>query len=628
MRSARAHAFFSLLVLATAGCPSSPADSAKPKTVGAAEPAQVAPTPIPTAAWVRGDRYTYRLKLTSALAFGDSANAFDFDLISNVVIAPASVDAEHTSLFVVMVDPKIDTRVPGSEGQLSTIANQLSQFGCFFSFKGGRVVDMHLAPGLPAMVVSIYRQLGAALQVPSDNGEKPRFEALEYDGTGQYAAEYTRTGDRAYRKRKLRYLGILAKPSDLAQPAIAGITPEVLASDAELRLSPSGRPIGVHMTDELRVNGAQLPVHNKTVLTLDAESATHGEPVQDWMALGDKLIPLAADEPFGATATVEALDDARIHGQTFEALLAQLTEQQKTVAQVGAAGKSGGGAQELGKNESAAFVALTALFRKDSKTAGVAAQRARTTPAIANTLIDSMGSSGSPAAHKALAELLTAKDIDPKLRLRALTGLARTPVPSPIAVDALRGELTRNPFSTGALYGLGSYALYYRDAGDVAREKAIGDLLLDRLAQADDIVPRLIVTLGGITNSGYLAALPAVTRHLQDRRPGVRAAAVRALQFMKSPQIDPIIASTLTSDSELAVTLAALDAVQAREPSDVLIEALTKVAESDHDPNARYKSVDLLSRWGKTRPTLRNVIQRVATKDPEERVRALAQSAL
>jgi hypothetical protein len=36
----------------------------------------------------------------------------------------------------------------------------------------------------------------------------------------------------------------------------------------------------------------------------------------------------------------------------------------------------------------------------------------------------------------------------------------------------------------------------------------------------------------------------------------------------------------------------------------------------------------LLSRWGKTRPTLRNVIQRVATKDPEERVRALAQSAL
>ncbi len=34
------------------------------------------------------------------------------------------------------------------------------------------------------------------------------------------------------------------------------------------------------------------------------------------------------------------------------------------------------------------------------------------------------------------------------------------------------------------------------------------------------------------------------------------------------------------------MTLAALDAVQAREPSDVLIQALTGVAESANDANA------------------------------------------
>jgi hypothetical protein len=622
------------LLAAVVGCSNGPAEGSRTEGVTPPVPAAAsASAPTRFAPWATGERHTYGLKLTSTLAFGKAANAFDFDLTSKVIIAPAKVEGGESSLFVVLADPKIESRVPGTASQFATIAQQLSQFGCFFSFKDGRVIDMHLAPGLPAMVVSIYRQLGAALQIVTE-GDKAQYQSREYDGTGEYKAEYTRIGERAYKKRKLAYLSILAKPSDLSQPAIAGIIPEIVASSAELRLAPSGRPLRVSLEDELKVNGAQLPVHNKTLLELDAETSTRGEPVQDFAALGDKLVRLGADEPFNATAAVEALDDARIHGQTFEGIVARLKEQQEKAPSPGEAANQAAAAganeraQQGATEQSALFVALAAVFRKDPTSAALAAQRARSTPSIANTLIDAMGSSGSPTAHAALAELLTAKGIDPKLRLRALTGLARTPVPSPAAIDALKAELKRNPFSTGALYGLGSYAMYFRDAGDAAQEKAIGEVLLDRLAHADDIVPRLIVTLGGITNSGYLGALSAVTQHLQDRRPGVRAAAVRALQFMISPQIDPLIASSMTADTDLAVTLAALDAVQARAPSDVLIEALSSVAQSSPNPNARYKSVDQLTRWGKTRPALRELIQRVATNDPEERVRALAQSAL
>lgn len=628
------------LLVVLSGCSIAPNEGRKPEKSPALAPpvsSNAASARTPAAAadeWKEGDRYSYRLKLTSSLAFAQGANAFDFDITSNIVIAPARVATDQTSLFVVFVDPKLDSRAPDPQGRLAAATQQLSQFGCFFTMKDGRVADMHLAPGLPAMVVSIYRQLGAALQVVADPDGRTQYEVREYDGTGEYAAQYTLTGDQRYEKRKLKYLSVLAKASDLAQPALAGVIPEVVSSTAALRLAPDGRPLSIHLRDELRVNGAQLPVHSTTVLTIDADSVAHGAPVNDWPTLGDKLVRLAADEPFGAKASVESLDDARINGQSFDQLVAKLTEQQKseTLPDSGANPQTIQSAkdreQRRATEESAAFVALTATFRKDSSAAARAVQRARSNPAIANTLIDSMGSSGSPSAHVALAGLLTAKGIDPKLRLRALTGLARTPVPSEAAVEALKGELSRNPFSTGALYGLGSYAMYFRDNGDRQREASIGALLLERLDHADDVVPRLIVTLGGITNSGYLGALPAVTRHMQDRRPGVRAAAVRALQFMPGPQIDPLIASALLSDTDLSVTVAALDAVQAREPSDVLAEALTQVARRSDNPNARYKSVDLLARWGKGRPALRTVIQQVASSDPEERVRALAQSAL
>jgi hypothetical protein len=170
--------------------------------------------------------------------------------------------------------------------------------------------------------------------------------------------------------------------------------------------------------------------------------------------------------------------------------------------------------------------------------------------------------------------------------------------------------------------------MYYRDAGDRTQEKNIADLLLDRLAHADDIVPRLIVTLGGIANSGYAGALDSVVPHLSDRRAGVRAAGMRALQSIPGEQVDERLASALTSDSDVSVRLAALGSAQIREPSDVMIKALSSAAQAADDANVRYRCVELLAKWGKARQEVRGVIQRVAASDAEERVRALAQSAL
>ena len=584
--------------------------------------------------WVIGERYPYRLKLTSALKFGEQPNAFDFDVTGSLVVAPANLTAGEASLFVVLVSPKIQSRVADPSGQFARVSKELESFGCYFTFKSGLVADMRLAPGLSPMTVSIYRQLGAALQFARAQNNANSYEVLEYDGTGQYSARYEKQPGGEYTKRKIKYLRILAKRDTATEPALAQIVPEVVASQGRLQVSSEGRPLTIQLQDEVRVNGAQLPVHANTSISLDADPSTRGGEVRDWRALTNKLDRLAADEPFGGPATIESLDAARIKGLTFEAIVAKLRALPSASEALPASSAQAtlSAAEQIKQDaqtaeSSSLFVALAAIFRQDPKAIQQAIQLARTQPQLSNTLVDALGSSGSPVAHKALAELLEAKGVTPKLRQRALTGLARTPRPSPVAIEALRTELRRKPFNTDAIYGLGSYARYFRDQGDAAQHKELGDLLVERLQHANDIVPRLAIALGGITNAGYSEALSAVVPHFADRRAPVRAAAVLALQSMRGEQVDALIAGTLSSDKEYSVVLSAIDSARGHEPTDAMVQALSSVALTFGNANVRYRAVQLLLDWSKRRPEVRGTLQQVAEKDTEEQVRTLARSA-
>lgn len=631
-----------LLLLTLSGCERS--EPASGGTAGAASRASSAhgdassPT-APTAleagnrGWVLGERYPYRLKITSSLAFGDQANTFDFDLNASVILAPTAVGSTETSVFVAWVEPHIVSRVPDPSGQFEKIAKQLETFGCFFTLKDGLIADLHLAPGLSPMTVSIYRQLGAALQLARARSQAKRYEVLEYDGTGQYLAEYTEEPSGSFSKRKVKYQRILSKQDAAAEPALSRIVPEIVSSRGELQVSPQGRLSNVRLHDELRVSGAQLPVHSKTSVSLDAEPATRGAEVRDWRALSDKLQRLGADEPYGAPVGVEALDAARIKGHTFDSIVAKLRSLPSSAEPLPASSEKPLSDAEKAKQDaenaelSSLFVALGAVFRQDPKAVARAMQLVKSQPNLANTLVDALASSGSPVAHKALSDLLTAPQVSPKLRQRALTGLARTPRPSPVAIEALKAELARKPFSTDAIYGLGSYSRYFRDQGDAAQSKALGDLLVDKLQHADDIVYRLTVALGGITNAGYTPALSAVIPHLSDRRAPVRAAAVLALQSMRGEQVEALIASTLSSDTEYSVALSAIDAARAHEPTEALVQALSSAARTSSNANVRYRAVELLLGWQKKRPEIQGTLRQVAEKDSEEQVRALARSA-
>jgi hypothetical protein len=610
-----------------------PVAGARPSGDAPSAEAQTAPRAV----WAVAERYSYGLKLTSSLAFGDQPKAFDFDVTGKLIIAPSASEGSHATLFIILENAAIESRVPDPQRQFAAIAEQLSRFGCFVGYESGRVTEMRFSPELPTMVVSVYRQIAAALQVTVPAGNPGPFESKEYDGTGEYLAAYQRAGERTWSKHKVKYSKLLgSKAAGFMAPAFENLIPEIRTSSGEIGLSEAGRPVRVRTSDEVLIRGAQVPVHSMTTLALDADGVTQGAPVQHWTALDQKLTRLGASEAYVQTSKEQkgALDEARIGANTFESVVEKLRE--TTLARNArerAQAASGAGAnakreQVVETQETGQFVALTAMFRQRGDTVRKAVEKIRRDPSMANTLIDALGSSGSPAAHKALAELLTAKGADPKLSLRALGALSRSPVPSPIAVRALEDELVRDPWSTSALFGLGSYARYYRDNGDAAQETAIARVLLARLKQANDHPSRLVLGLQALANAGHRGALDTIGHHMLDRRPPVRAAAMRALQFMPGEDIDGLLANTITSDASEEVVVAALTSASAREPTDVLVRALTNTAEAASEPKARYRSIELLGHWIKTRPEVRPVIERVATNDAEEKIRTLAQSVL
>jgi hypothetical protein len=585
--------------------------------------------------WALGQEYPYRLTLTTAVAFGDQAPIVDFDLSGDLLVIPASVAGNQVTLFVALRNAKAVSRAPDPNGQIAKVAEQASATGCLLGLVNGRVSDIRLASDLSQLTVGIYRDLGARLQFAPGSDSAPTYQVDEYDAAGKYTAEYSR-GDTPgqYHKRKLRYAGVLGADRTVSGPALDApgkIVPYVAASEGTITLSPDGRPTQIREHDEITITGAQTPVRSKTTVVLSAGAAVPGQP-HDFGTMASHLTRLAADEPYAAKTPVAALDAARIHGLTYDKVVQRLSELKQAHPEIlegpSAAASGRAQSQPFMQELSSLFMALAAIFRQQPDTIARAMAAIRAHSPISEPLVDALGSSGSSDAHSALAELARAPNIEPKLKNRALTALVRTPNPSAESIAALEARLTDKPFDSTALYGLGTYARRLRDAGDTARAATIATLLQDRLRQAGKVNPRVETALAAITNCGCDQVLPDVTPFLTDKSDSVRAIAVRALQSMRDPQVDTLIAARMAGDPASQVKIAAMDAAGVRKPADLIVRSLSTVARTDPDPRVRYRGVELLIDWLPQRNDLRSTLQEIAAKDPEAQVRSRAKAAL
>lgn len=344
---------------------------------------------------------------------------------------------------------------------------------------------------------------------------------------------------------------------------------------------------------------------------------------------------VAVDEPYGSQASVEALDDARIHGQSYDSVVAKLEKLARTkpgdgasTAQTRSPTPTSTAQKDSLQESSSLFAALTALLRRQPETVPRTLDKIRKNSPARDVLVDALGSSGSPVALAGLLDLANAKAVDAKLKARALTALARTSKPSAQAIAALEAMVREDPANMGALYGLGTYSHRLRDSGDQAGAGAIGVFLVDRLQFAKDIIPRVMSALTALGNSGYDPAIDRISPYLEAANDTVRAAAVGALRSMRDTRADQLIAMRMQIDPSTEVRISALDAARAREPGDVLTRALSDAAITASDARVRYRAVDLMIQWLRVRPALREALVQVAAKDSEPQVRDRAQAAL
>jgi hypothetical protein len=609
------------------GMPASAAASSHPTPSAAPEPL--------TRGFSMGERYRYSMKLSTSVRFEEDRAAFDFDLFGDVELRAVRVKPEAAMLYATITNVRVVNRVPETQSDLDKMRAELRQHGAFFTIAGGRAGELLVPSGLTAMAASTYRQIAASVQFVHAEPKAERYTADEYDTTGQYVAEYSRGADgRAWSKRKQRYTALLG-----AAPGTNGaskIVPEIVQSSGEVRLAASGQPVSVKLMDELVIKHPQLPVRSKLAIELEAIAVTAPVADPDFIALLSKTRRYAATDPIVEAPSEAELDDARIGNLDFATILRQLEELGRAQKPVEVGPDRAPPAltpqQEEEKRsvvgeQARLFGALSATFRKTPPTIERAVAKIRAASPAADALVDALGSASTPAAHSALGKLLDSMPLGSEQRGRIIVTLARVQRPTPEATLALRAVLEKEPFQAGALYGIGSHARLLRDQGRIEEVKVLGELLVQRLARADDAL-ELGTVLRAIANSGYDAALPSVLPFLDDKRTEIRSAATWAMQSMLDARVDPLIAKRLAADESSEVQSAAIDAARLRQPSDPLAAALSAAGTGAADAHVRYQAVELMLLWLPARPDLRGAVDKIARLDAEPRVRRLALAGL
>ena len=633
-----------LITTAAAGCghesPETPPAAAQATALTpepAPPPAQAAtavaldPT---THGWERGQRYVYQVTENSRLVLGGTT-AFDFVTTGTLELTAVDVSPERATLYMGMPNASITSRLPNAQKKLDEIAVRIRATGCFVTFAGGLVSEMQMPKGLTATVANTFRDLAAGLQFARASGDTAEYAAPEFDTTGGYTAAYERgpTND-LWHKRKAKYVGILAAKS-LPGDVPPVVVPQIQASNIEVHLAPDGRPNRVEAHDSVLVSGAQNSIASESSLELTGATPVAAANV-DWVARMAGMVHVAADEAYGSAEPVDALDAARANGFTFETVVAELegiAKEQRGTREVGSVNGRPVGAdtreakERKGDQKARLFEALTAIFRRDSTTVAKAVTRIRARSPASDILIDGLGSASSGVAQGALRDLMKSGTLDPALRSRVATALARTTRPDDASIGAMKAMLASEPFSAYALYTLGTYSRRLRDEGDTRRAGELGELIASKLAQTPDS-SAVTTVLRAIANSGYDGAYPRVLPYIKSDDETVRVAAVQSLQSMRAPAVDATLADRLVADASSQVRVSVLEAIRVRTPTDVLARALVAAALGNGDPQVRYHAVELMIGWLPRRPDLRDTLAQIASTDAESQVRARAKAAL
>lgn len=517
---------------------------------------------------VYGVRYEQRLSFAGANGAADAAGV-DIRLGGKLGLAYVEPDEGKHVLYAELTNVALDV---GSDAhRTAELAREIARPFYVIAEPDGRVRGYAFARDLSHTARNVLRELVGGTQIAAhDDAERT---LAEDDIHGSYHARYVRGADGAVTKTKAAYERVATMSAVV--PADQSARMET-SGEAVARVGEDGFVTSVKLDESQKASlGEGMPtatarIHAELALeTTRADASLFGRYERD---RGD----LVRVGPFGTGDEDEARrgSDTRIvAGRSLDDLVARVR----------------GGADD--GERGALGAQLSARLRLTPEDATRAAALAKTLPERdARWVVGGLSGAGTPAAVRALGDVMSAREVAPGVRAQAATALAFSGANASEARGPLMTALddATPEVRDSAALALGNVA---RELGDDA--PAVGELA-DRYRNAttDDDRATFLRALG---NSGSPDVLPLAKDALASASEPLREAAVQSLRFLPTGEADSIIDATLASDGAETVRQAAADAIGFR-LVEVHAAALDRAVTADPSGRVRAEVVAVAQR--------------------------------
>jgi len=601
---------------AAAGSPSDHADT-MPETE---QPAPAAASAEHLAAgWTVGRRHVYDLSF--AMAFGTASREAPADPgtgfeLSGTLTTTVLVETPAGPELEIRLEPERIAPVGEPGGAAPAVRPGFAKalaapFVAAFDRSGG-VRELAFAGEVDGEARALLKELVAATQlVQPGAGAPPSWTAIERVPAGEVSADYAALGSGRFSRRRTHFVRI-ATAAGLVPP-IPGLN-EIASDAASLATGDDGRLVSLLARTNYvsRISGGAPRF--ETDVRIGLALVSRGDR-PDMAAAG---VARAVGERETMSTPAARFGDAErsrltgvLAGGTLEGLLRDAADP----AAIGDPRRRRALERRLG--------ALMTLH--PSVVPAVA--RALRAAADPGALVDALGESSAPTAQAALAAVAADRSLSVEARREAVAALATSPSVTRTTLAALEQGLQDPDVDKASAYALGA-AVDRTLASDPEAAQEGLQRLRDRLdaATSETDSTQAIEALG---NSGSPDVLSDLQGALGSSSPAVRAAAARALRLIPGSAVDQLLATTMTSDADPDVRVAALFSTGYR-PWTAFLAPVTELCQ--HDPVLEVRQAAVFSAEGAANrgygAGTAAVLNWVAQNDPDPALRSEAAGAV
>jgi HEAT repeat protein len=566
---------------------------------------------LPRDDWHVGQRRRYAVVQRSRIASKHSEGSGSIELAGSfeLTLTPFAQDARGTAVQVELRARDVTRTLNGQRASLTAqVAAQLAKPMAMVVDSTGAIRKLFVDPSVDLTTNGLVRGALSALQLVAPEPTTRRSWSVdEQDSSGEYVAQYERTGPLTVRKRKSRFKNGRDPVLNAQQRTRSASFALVLAQGSGIpeRIDGTQDEVSVLQQGELR---ASLQVQ------LVLEAVTQVTPVA--LALDPKHESSLLDGPrsirLGPSQYAEIA-----RGHSVQSLLREL--------QTGDRSDDDARAQLMSRLEAVLRTAGDSSIAEASR-----AVRELQDDADARVVMGALDGAHSPAAQDALLGIANAKKLSTDRRNTALMHLGLTEEPTVETLEGLRamsedGELDPDLRGTAEL-ALGG-ALRQAGSETLSQTSTSAQYLVERL-DAASTVPERTLALEALGNSGSDQALPALKTALEDSSASVRASAANALRHLQNPEADAQLAKIASGDADTNVRSSALRALIQRTLTDETRKALSSALGQDPDVVVRMTAVDVMSKYLDQESGFQQALKQCSEHDPDTRVRERAIAVL